>query len=99
MGLFLLLMLITLILKRFSLCRYLVSHTTRVDMLHIYSFHVGHDGSVGIATTLRTGRSGDRIPYKGEIFGSRPDLPWASPSLLYNGYRVIPGGKAAGAWR
>ena len=24
--------------------------------------------------------------------------PWGLPSLLYNGHRVIPGGKAAGAW-
>jgi len=92
-------MLVTLILKRFSLCQYLMSHTTRVDMLHMYSFHVGHDCSVGIGTTLWAGRSGTRIPYKGDICRSRPDLPWASPSLLYNGYRVIPGGKAAGTLR
>jgi hypothetical protein len=24
-----------------------------------------------------------------------PDRPWGTPSLLYNGYRVIPGGKVA----
>jgi hypothetical protein len=29
----------------------------------------------------------------------RPDWPWGLPSLLYNGYRIIPGGKAAAAWR
>ena len=23
---------------------------------------------------------------------------WGPPSLLYNGYRLFPGGKAAGAW-
>jgi hypothetical protein len=40
---------------------------------------------------LRAGRSGDRQ--------TRPDRPWGPSSLLYNGYRVIPGGKAAGAWR
>jgi len=28
-----------------------------------------------------------------------PDRPWGSPSLLYNGYRVFPGGKVAGSWR
>jgi hypothetical protein len=33
-------------------------------------------------------------PGVGEIFRTRPDRP----SLLYNGYRVLPGGKAAGAW-
>jgi len=35
----------------------------------------------------------------GEIFRTRPDQPWDPPSLLYNGYRVFTGGKAAGAWR
>jgi len=27
------------------------------------------------------------------------DCPWGPPSLLYNGYQVFSGGKAAGAWR
>jgi hypothetical protein len=35
----------------------------------------------------------------GEVFLTRPDLYWGSPSLLYIGYRVFPGGKAAGVWR
>ena len=34
-----------------------------------------------------------------EIFRTCPDRLWGPPSLLYNGYRVFPGGKAAGAWR
>jgi hypothetical protein len=29
----------------------------------------------------------------GEIFRTCPDWPWSPPSLLYNGYRVFPGGK------
>ena len=58
----------------------------------------GRDTSVGIATTLRAGRSGDRIPVGGEILIISPDRPWGPPSLLYSGYRVFPGGKAAGAW-
>jgi hypothetical protein len=33
----------------------------------------------------------------GEIFRTCSDRPWGPPSLLYNGYRVFPGGKAAGA--
>jgi hypothetical protein len=41
----------------------------------------------------------DRISVGGEIFYTCPDRPWGPPSLLYNGYRVFPGGKAAGAWR
>ena len=28
-----------------------------------------------------------------EIFRAYPDRPWGLPSLLHNGYRVIPGGK------
>jgi len=35
----------------------------------------------------------------GEIFCTLPDRHWSPPSLLYKGYRVLPGGKAAGAWR
>jgi len=50
------------------------------------------DGVVGIGTTLRAGRSGDRIPVGGEIFHTRPDRPWGPPSLLYNEYQVFPGG-------
>jgi hypothetical protein len=30
---------------------------------------------------------------RGEIFSTCPDRPWGPPSLLYNGYRVFPGGK------
>ena len=52
----------------------------------------GPGSSVGIATELRAGRSGDRIPV-GARFSARPDRPWSPPSLLYNGYRVFPGGK------
>jgi hypothetical protein len=32
-------------------------------------------------------------PSGGEIFCTCPDRPWFPPSLLYNGYRVFPGGK------
>ena len=54
---------------------------------------MGRDSSVGIAT-----RYGLDCPGVGEIFRTRPDRPWGLPSLLYNGYRAFPGGKAAGAW-
>ena len=49
--------------------------------------------------SLRAGRSGDRIPLWGQIFRTCPYWPWGLPSLLYNRYRVFPGGKAKGAWR
>jgi len=50
------------------------------------------DGSTG--WTVRGSNPGG-----GEIFCTGPDRPWGPPSLLYNGYRVFPGGKAVRAWR
>ena len=32
-------------------------------------------------------------PGEAEVFRTCPDRPWGPPSLLYNGYRVFPGGK------
>jgi hypothetical protein len=37
-------------------------------------------------------------PDGGEIFRTHSDRSRCPPSRLYNGYRVIPGDKAAGAW-
>ena len=59
----------------------------------------GRDSSVGIATRQGLGGPGIESQWGGEIFRTRPDRPCGPPSLLYNGYRVFPGGKAAGAWR
>jgi hypothetical protein len=36
-------------------------------------------------------------PGGGKIFRTRPERPWDPPSLLYNGYRVFPGGKRPGS--
>ena len=48
--------------------------------------------SVGTATGY--GLDGPGIESRwGEIFRTCPDRPWGPPSLLYNGYRVFPGGK------
>jgi len=58
----------------------------------------GPDSSVGVAT--RYGLDGPGIESRwSEIFRTCPDRPWGPPSLLYNGYRVFLGDKAAGAWR
>ena len=38
------------------------------------------------------------IPCRGGTFRLRPHRRRGPPSLLYNGYCVFPGGKAAGAW-
>ena len=69
-----------------------------LTLLHSLCLHTSNvcdpGNSVGIATELRAGRSGDRIPVGGEIFRTCPDRPWGSPSLLYNGYQVFPGVKS-----
>ena len=52
----------------------------------------GPGSSVGIATGY--GLDGPGIKSRwGEIFCTCPDRPWGPPGLLYNGYRVFPGGK------
>ena len=53
---------------------------------------MGRDSSVGIAT--RYGLDGPVIESR---WGARFSAP-VQTGLLYNGYRVFPGGKAAGAW-
>jgi hypothetical protein len=55
-------------------------------------FCCGPGSSVGIATELWAGRSGDRI-LVGARFSASPDRPWGRLSLLYDGYRVFLGGK------
>jgi hypothetical protein len=55
------------------------------------------DSVVGIAT--RYGLEAPGIESRwGEIFRTYPDRLRGPPILLYNGYRVFPGVKAAGAW-
>ena len=62
-----------------------------------YNCTRGPGSVVGIATAY--GLDGPGIESRwGEIFRICPDRPWGPPSLLYNGYRVFTGGKAAGAW-
>ena len=58
------------------------------DAINLY----GPGSSVGIATSY--GLDGPRIESRwGEIFRTCPDRPWGPPNLLYNGYRLFPGGK------
>jgi len=64
-------------------------HSTQNET-NVEFFNVTRDG---YSDWLQAGRSGDRIPAWGEIFRTCPDRPWGPPSLLYNGYRVFPGGK------
>ena len=55
-------------------------------------FCCGPGSSVGIATDYGLDGPGIESPV-GAKFSARPDRPWGPPSLLYNGYRVFPGGK------
>ena len=52
----------------------------------------GPGSSVSIATYY--GLDGPGIESRwGEIFRTCPDRPWGASSLMYNGYRVFPGGR------
>jgi hypothetical protein len=42
---------------------------------------------------------GEKNPDVDGSFCNLPDRPWGPPSLMYNGYGVIPGVKAAETWR
>ena len=60
---------------------------------------VGRDSVVRI-DSLRAGRSAHRNPVGARFSAPVQTGPGAHPSLLYNGYRVFPVGKAAGGgWR
>ena len=64
--------------------------TSPLISVHILIVCCGPGSSVGIATDYRLDGPGSK-PGGDEIFHTCPDRP--SPSLLYNGYRVFPGGK------
>ena len=78
-----------------NICWYFNAPTFDVTIkgFNIRQQHVGRPGSsVGIATELRAGWSGDRTPLGGERWDF-PPVQTGPPSLPYNGYRVFPGGK------
>jgi len=49
--------------------------------------------SVGIATGYGLDGPGIESRWGAKYFCTCPDRPWGPPNLLYNWYRVIPGGK------
>jgi hypothetical protein len=53
---------------------------------------MGRDSAVGMATRYVLDAPWIESRWS-EIFHTRPDRPWGPPSLLYNGYRLFPGGK------
>ena len=80
-----------------------VTHTyltaLRADILH----HISHKSWAVISQSVLRLATGWTVrgsnPGGGKIFRICPDQPWGPSSLPYNGYRVFPGSKAAGAWR
>ena len=85
--------------SRGSPCIYAYTHThthAHIYMLLVCINHLrtgGPGSSVGIATGYGLDGPGIESWWGGEIFRTCPDRPWDPPSLLYNGYRVFPGGK------
>jgi len=59
---------------------------------------MGRDSAICVATSYRLEGKGIKSRWRRE-FRTRPDRPWDVPSLLYNGYRVIPIEKSAGVLR
>jgi len=59
---------------------------------------MGRDSSVGITTHYELDGPAIESRWELRFFHTRPNRPWSPPSLLYNGYRFFPEGKAAGAW-
>jgi hypothetical protein len=77
------------------LWRCLLTSQYCVIILNFHS-HIGsRNSSVGIATRYGPGIE----PRWGRDFPHLSSRLWGPPSLLYNGHRFFPGGKAAGAWR
>jgi hypothetical protein len=64
----------------------------------VYCEKCGPDNSVGIATDYGLDGPGIESRWGARFFAPVQIGPGAHPSLMYNGYRVYSGGKAAGAW-
>jgi len=70
-------------------CKYIWTYMYVLVEKHWQS---GLGSSVGIATDYGLDGPGSN-PDGDEIFRTCPHWPWGPPSLLYNVYRVFPGGK------
>ena len=67
---------------------------TWISVGYLIIYRVGQPGCVvGIATRYRLDGAGIESRWEGEILHTCPDRLEGPPSLLYNGYRVFPGGK------
>ena len=63
-----------------------------VILLKLISCTCGPGSSIGIAPDYGMDGSGTESRW-GARFSALLDRPWGPPSLLYNGYQVLPGGK------
>ena len=70
-----------------------------VKLLAENTCHINYGSYIHLARLITGWTIRRSNPGRCEIFRTRPDLPWGPPSLLYNGYQVFPGGKAAETWR
>jgi len=62
--------------------------------MHIFYKHAHQGPGSSVCTANTYGLDGPGMESRGgEIFRTCPDRSWGSPSLLYNEYRVFPGGK------
>jgi len=77
----------------------LFSSVSSSKFRRLHKFLWDRDSAADIATHYGLNGPGIESRWGGaEIFCTRPDRPWSPPNLLYNGYRIFAGCKAAGAW-
>jgi hypothetical protein len=66
-------------------------------LFHVEFKYVNRIAWAGIAQSVLRLATGWTVrgsnPGEGEIFRTCPDRPWCPPRLLYNGYRICPGGR------
>ena len=63
-----------------NFCSFLFYLTNSIDICLTYFVHTGPSRIPKFGDSLSAGRSGDRIPFGGEIFRTRSTQPWGPPS-------------------
>ena len=63
-----------------------------IKILYVLTFS-GLGSIIGIATCYGLDSPGIESLMGARFSRTCPDRPWGPPSLLYNGYRIFPGGK------
>ena len=73
-----------------AVCRFCTDYRSSSVFISQYTLHREPGSVVGLATVWTVLSSN---PGGVEIFRTCQNRPWGPPSLLYNGYRIFPGGK------